>query len=68
MHVDFLFVMHLLLLSVSFSKHVETEIAAARKKTEKRTCSSIQTLFRCCLNCLFLILVDCYNVITTDYS
>lgn len=36
MHVDFLFVMHLLLLSVSFSKHVETEIAAARKKTEKK--------------------------------
>lgn len=50
MHVDFLFVMHLLLLSVSFSKHVGTEIAAARKKTEKRTCSSIQALFRCCLN------------------
>lgn len=36
MHVDFLFVMHLLLLSVSFSKHVETEIAAARKKQKKK--------------------------------
>ena len=36
MHVDFLIVMHLLLLSVSFSKHVETEIAAARKKQKKK--------------------------------
>lgn len=36
MHVDFLFVMHLLLLSVSFSKHVGTEIAAARKKQKKK--------------------------------
>lgn len=36
MHVDFLFVMHLLLLSVSFSKHVGTEMAAARKKTQKK--------------------------------